>query len=109
MPDFVIIARCSQIMLAQQQELGAQFTLNLRPVMPEGNLQVLQQVCPVKNAVVLLHVKEFNGEDVSRLLQFSPAENERRRMLLLRPPVYGRSQAGQCRGRDLPENAQQIK
>src|SRR5579863_77691 len=73
-----------------------------------GNAQLTENVLPVENAMLLFHITQFNAKDVSRALQFLMRKQERRMMLLLRPPFHRGRNRLERRERGLPHHAEQV-
>src|ERR1700690_3570253 len=101
-------SRRHQQVLAQQNRLLPQLILHLRPMPPHRNLQRLQDVFSPEHTIMPPHVQEFYGENVRRPPYLLRAQQQRRAMLLLRPPFGRRSQRLNRSERSLAEHAQQI-
>ena len=58
---------------------------------------------------MLLHIQQFDGENVRGALEFLAGHAKRRRLLLAVPPLRGRRQSLQRRERTVAQNAEQVQ
>src|SRR6266496_1269921 len=74
-----------------------------------GNFQTREQIFSVKHAIPLLHINEFDGENVRCRFKFLRRENERRMMFLVPPPLNGIGDFLQRCERCVTKHAKQIE
>src|SRR5579863_6742108 len=104
---FFVIGR-SQHAPAQENEFLTQLILQLSAVKVQRNIKAAEEVVAVEKAMALLHIQKLNGENIRGTLKFFARENQRRVMLLLRPPFDCGRDCGKRRKRAFPQNAKQV-
>src|SRR5579864_2097418 len=96
-------------MLAQQNQFLAQFVFHLHAMQIHRNVQAAEHILSVDNTMMLLHIKQFDREDISRPLDFLARHAKRRWLLLLVPPLRHRGQSLQRLERIDAQNAKQVQ
>jgi hypothetical protein len=72
--------------LAETEPVGAEFALDLKAVKMERDFEVGEEVGAEEDAVLGLHVEEFDGENVGGAVEFVASEDERRVVAFFDPP-----------------------
>src|ERR1700677_2084342 len=101
LPQLLFVIRGEQQALAQENQLLAQLVLELGTMQMHGNLKPAENIGAEQDAMPVLHVKKFDGENVGGTLQFFASQNQRLMMFLLCPPCYGGRNCGERRKRTL--------
>src|SRR5437899_5132962 len=96
-------------MLPQQNQFLAQFVFHLHAMQVHWNLQTAERILSVDNTMMLLHIEQFDREDVGRPLEFLARHAEGRRLLLPVPPLCHRRQSLQRLERADAQNAKQVQ
>ena len=88
--ELFFVMRGKEKLLTQFQEHGAEFVLDLDAMEIGGNVNAGKDILAEKDAMVALHIEEFDGKDVGGGAQLVFREEKRRRFeLLVGPPVDG--------------------
>src|ERR1035441_4195122 len=66
--------------LPQPQPICAEFAFDLQLMIAKRHSDSRQEFFAEKHFVARLHIQQFNGENISRVLQFIHRENQRRKM-----------------------------
>src|ERR1700735_2394190 len=83
----LIAERRCEYGLAQTQPGGAKFAFHLKAVQIQRNLEIVEKIRSIQNAVMELHVEKLDSEHVGRAAQFVNSKNERREIALAHPPL----------------------
>src|SRR5258708_35924233 len=108
MPDAPSVAARKQVMLAEKEEFGPQFVIELHPVAIHWDLHVLEDVFSMQNAVLLADIKHFNGKDGGNAIHLFARKDQWSGMMVICPPLHSWSQRVQHRGGEFADNAQQV-
>src|SRR5579872_2043697 len=106
MPELLLVLAGLQQALAQQDELLAEFVLQLSAVKVHRDFEIGEHIVTKEHAMAKLHVEELDGENVGGALDFLAGEKQRGVSLLASPPVDDRNQFVEIGKRGLAENAE---
>ena len=71
----LVAERSGEHGLAQAEPIGAQFAFDLEAMLAQRDIQIGEEIVAEENAMALLHVEQFDGEDVGGAMQFVESEN----------------------------------
>ncbi len=95
--------------MPQQYDFLAQFIFQLGPVQAEGIFKPVEYFIAEKQAVMMLHVEQFDGKHVGRMFQFVAGHHQRRRIFLAAPPLHYGGDCRQAGKRTLAQDAKQVQ
>jgi hypothetical protein len=72
--------------LAEAEPVGAEFTFDLKTMEIERDFEIGEEVGAEEDAMIGLHVEQFNGEDVGGAVELIAGEDERRVVAFFDPP-----------------------
>src|SRR5216684_4462949 len=108
--QYLGIPRRAHIMLPQFQQDSAQVMLDLHAMQVHRHVNFRNDVCSVKHSPSVLHIQNFDGENIRGMPQFLFREKKRRGLFLLdAPPFHHRREAPQLLDTQRMQDANHIE